>query len=282
MNINELKEKSQHGTKEFPIEIYNPHGLIAAYHWHEECEFIYMNSGRACCRIGADSFELKEGECAFVKAGALHSISADYGNEFVFYAVVFHPSIIINDMDICSKYLSSKYIIKDRFSPNNKEEHTVIETVKLLCNIYEDKPFAYELKIKSYLYFIFSHIFENKLYQSETNYENKKVDDLLEKVIKYIHSNYSKNIQVEELATLSGYSSSHFTRFFKELTGKTPIEYINRHRIYCACDMLKRNNLSVLSISLECGFDHVGHFIKTFKKYTNYTPYQYKRKYDFL
>jgi AraC-like DNA-binding protein len=278
MNIVELKEKNQHGTREFPIELYHPHGLMAPYHWHDECEFIYMNSGIACCRIGVDSFELKEGECAFVKAGALHSLSNDTGNVFDFYAVVFHSSIIFNDMDICRKYLSSKYIIKERFSPYNNTESYVIQTVKSLCNTYENKPFAFELKIKSYLYLILSHIFDHGLYQTENNYDNKKAAHKLEKVIKYIHSNYNKTISIDELAALSGYSTSHFTRFFKELTGKTPTEYINQQRIYSACGLLKRTNYSVLTISLECGFDNVGYFIKTFKKYTNDTPYQYKQK----
>jgi AraC-like DNA-binding protein/mannose-6-phosphate isomerase-like protein (cupin superfamily) len=277
MNTYELKEKTHHGSKEFPIEVYKATGLMASYHWHDECEFIYITSGSACIHIGVDSFELKEGDCAYVKADALHSISTDDNDNFAFYAVVFHPSLIFSDIDICNKYLSSKYIIKDRFSPKDKEA-IVIEAIELLCKTYENKPFAYELKIKSYLFFIFSHIFEYGLFQMEDFSENKRAVEKLEKVIKYIHANCLTHISISELAGICGYSVSHFTHFFKELTGKTPIDYINRQRIYYACDMLKQTNLSVLEVSLECGFEHVGYFIKTFKNYTEYTPYKYKQK----
>jgi AraC-like DNA-binding protein/mannose-6-phosphate isomerase-like protein (cupin superfamily) len=276
MNIYALKEKMHHGTKEFPVEVYHPTGLMAYYHWHEECEFIYISSGSACIRIGVESFELKQGECAYVKPNALHSISTEDNVNFDFYAVVFHPALIFSDMDICKKYLSSKYVIKNCFSPMD-EENNIIETIKSLCSTYENKAFAYELKVKSYLYFIFSYIFERGLFHEEDYCENKKTVDKLEKVIKYIHTNCRSQITLDDLARVSAYSVSHFTRFFKELTGKTPIEYINRQRIYYACEMLKETDLSILEISLECGFQNVGYFIKTFKKHTDYTPYKYKQ-----
>ncbi len=280
MNIYEfyqLKEKVDHGTKDFPIEVYYATGLKASYHWHDECEFIFIESGSAIIRIGVESFRLKEGECAFVKADTLHSISTEDHDNFCFYAVVFHPSLLLSDFDVCSKYLSSKYIIKNHFSSRGGQGK-VIELIKLLCDTYKNKPFAYELMIKSYLYSIFSYVFENNLFHKENLKERGKSVEKLEKVIKYIHIKCHSYITVEELANVSGYSLSHFSRFFKDLTGKTPIEYINRQRVYSACDKLKQTDLSVLEVGLECGFDNVGYFIKTFKRYTDYTPYQYKQK----
>jgi AraC-like DNA-binding protein/mannose-6-phosphate isomerase-like protein (cupin superfamily) len=278
MNTYDLKEPVDHGTKEFPIKIYHATRLFASYHWHEECEFIYINSGRAFIRIGVENFELSEGQCAYVKPNTLHSISAEDRDHLDFYAVVFHPSFLFSTIDICYKYLSPKYNINKCFSPSEKESF-VIETLQLLCHTYENKPFAYELKIKSSLYNIFSYIFENGLYKSDDNSEDATSMMRLENVIQFIHMNYNTNITIDELARVSGYSISHFTHFFKELTGRTPIEYINRHRIYHACDLLKTTDQNVLEISLECGFENVGYFIKTFKKYIGYTPYKYKLRY---
>lgn len=276
-NTSELKEKSHHGTIEFPIQVYHPTGLNAHYHWHEECEFIYILSGSACIRIGIDRFNLGEGDCAYIKPNELHSITSYGEPRFDFYAVVFHPSLIFSEMDVCSNYLTSKYVIQNCYC-HNEGENFVNDTIKHLCEIYETKNFAYELKIKSLLYSVFTHIFERGLFSITDDQKERKAIDKLEKVIKYIHTNFSTPIKVEELANVSGYSVSHFTNYFRELTGKTPVEYMNLRRIYHACELLKKTDLSILEISLECGFEHVGYFIKTFKKHTELTPYKYKQQ----
>jgi AraC-like DNA-binding protein/mannose-6-phosphate isomerase-like protein (cupin superfamily) len=277
VNMNELKEKSHHGTKEFPIQVYHPTGLMAHYHWHEECEFIYINAGSACIRIGVDSFDLNEGDCVYVKPNELHSISTEDTKEFDFYAVVFHPSFILFEMDVCSRFLSTKYVIQNCFY-HNDAGCAINDTIKLLCETFESKSFAYELKIKALLYTVFTHIFERGCFHTADYHKENKATDKLEKVIKYIHTNFASPIKVEELAEVSGYSVSHFTHYFKELTGKTPVEYINLRRIYYACELLKKTDLSILEVSLDCGFEHVGYFIKTFKKYTDFTPYKYRQK----
>lgn len=281
INKNELKEASHHGTPDFPIQVYHPTGLFAYYHWHEECEFIYITSGSACIRIGVENFDIKEGQCVYIRPNTLHSITPEDTSTFDFYAVVFHPSLILSEIDICNHYLSTKYTINHRFIPSGNEQ-TVINHINSICKDFETKAFAYELKIKAKLYSIFSHIFEFGFYSTDEVLKNKKAVDKLEKVIKYINLNYQKNITIDELAHISGYSISHFSHFFKEITGKTPIEYINRQRILNACELLKQTDLSILEISFDCGFEHVGYFIKTFKRFTTYTPYKYKQKYSLL
>jgi len=272
----EFKEQRQHGIKEFPIEVYHSAGFMAPYHWHDEYEFLYLNAGSAYCRIDADLLELNQGECAFIKGGVLHSLFVEDKADFEFYAVVFHPALIFNEIDVCNKYISPEYAIKNKFSPVYDSERSVIEIIKLLMDVYEGKSFAYEIRIKSLLFDIFSIIFENGLFEIDMDTKNKKDTKNLKKVISYIHSNYRSHISVYDLAEECGYSVSHFTRFFKEITGKSPIEYINRYKIYLACGMLKSADISVLDVALECGFENVGYFIRTFKKYTGYTPYQFK------
>ena len=271
------KENIRHGTVEFPIELYHSRGLIAPYHWHDEYEFVYMNEGSVCCRIGAEIFDLGQGQCAFVKGGALHSLTAEAKTDFDFHAVVFHPSLVLGDMDICKRYFSDEYIIQNRFSPGNEKESAVIDAVKLLRDTFESKSFGYELRVKSHLLLIFSRIFESGLYRTDMPARSKNLSERLEKVIKYIHKNFHTGLTVKDLADISGYSVSHFTRFFRELAGKTPMEYVIRLRIYNACDMLRHTDKSVLDISLDCGFENVGHFIKTFRRHMNITPYQYKK-----
>jgi YesN/AraC family two-component response regulator len=45
-----------------------------------------------------------------------------------------------------------------------------------------------------------------------------------------------------------------------------------------AANLLNNTYLSVLDIALQTGFDNVSYFIKTFKKYTGFTPSAWRKK----
>ncbi|MBQ5801334.1 MAG: helix-turn-helix transcriptional regulator [Clostridia bacterium] len=94
----------------------------------------------------------------------------------------------------------------------------------------------------------------------------------LRSVISYIEENFKKKITLDELALVSGFSVGHFSSFFKKGTGKTPIEYLNEVRINKAREKLLTTDESVTSISLECGFENLGYFIRLFKKTNGSSP----------
>ena len=58
-------------------------------------------------------------------------------------------------------------------------------------------------------------------------------------------------------------------------------EFINKYRVEMAIEMLScpnYSNLTIAYISYECGFCSLSSFNKFFKKKTNYTPGEYRRK----
>lgn len=56
-----------------------------------------------------------------------------------------------------------------------------------------------------------------------------------------IEENYSTQFTLSELAESCGMSPNYFCRFFKQMTQKTPFDYINTYRINIACEMLSEN-----------------------------------------
>ncbi|MGK9251785.1 helix-turn-helix transcriptional regulator [Paenibacillus humicus] len=82
---------------------------------------------------------------------------------------------------------------------------------------------------------------------------------------------------IHTLSQLAGYSDYHFIRFFKPYTGFTCIQYINRIRLEAASRMLTHTDLSVTAIAMECGYDNVSYFIRTFKKLHKASPDKYRK-----
>lgn len=95
--------------------------------------------------------------------------------------------------------------------------------------------------------------------------------------IKFIHTHIGANLSLVELAKSTCMSPDHYTRKFKELTGQTPIDYINRQRIEKAQLLINTSSYSLSDIAVQCGFNGNSYFTKVFKKYVNESPRHYKK-----
>ncbi|MCS7463919.1 AraC family transcriptional regulator [Paenibacillus doosanensis] len=97
------------------------------------------------------------------------------------------------------------------------------------------------------------------------------------RMIHYIDTHYGEPLDLQSVARHFHLSKYYVSHLFKRVTQLTVVEYIHRRRIAEAKLRLRTTNLSVLDISEECGFAHVQHFHRVFKKATGLTPYQYKK-----
>ena len=97
----------------------------------------------------------------------------------------------------------------------------------------------------------------------------------LKRVLAVIEEHYSECITLDDLARSAGMNSKYFCRYFREMTHRTPIDYVNYYRIEQACFKLATSNLPIAEIGMSCGFNDESYFIKTFKKYKGVTPKKY-------
>lgn len=96
----------------------------------------------------------------------------------------------------------------------------------------------------------------------------------------YIKQHYSETLSLEFLSEKSGYNTAYFSALFKKEAGKTFQEYLIETRIEKAKELLKETNRSVAVICSEVGYSDVKYFTKTFSKYTNLKPNEYRKIYS--
>ena len=84
--------------------------------------------------------------------------------------------------------------------------------------------------------------------------------------------NYNEKILISDLSEMLNITTYHFCRLFKQLSGKTVIDYINNIRLEKAIPYLKEDKLNITEIALKCGFDDINYFSRIFKKYYNVSP----------
>jgi len=100
-------------------------------------------------------------------------------------------------------------------------------------------------------------------------------DNRINKILTYINYNYREKINISNLANLSGMNTTALCRYFKSKTGKTIVQHINELRIGYACKLMTEKQMQIAQIAIECGFNNISNFNRTFKQYTSKTPTAY-------
>ena len=82
---------------------------------------------------------------------------------------------------------------------------------------------------------------------------------------------------MESIAEELGISASYLSRKFKESTGQTFLDVLNKYRIQKAIALLGEGSLRVYEISDQVGFSEYKYFCSVFKKYTGMSPTEFAK-----
>ncbi len=99
----------------------------------------------------------------------------------------------------------------------------------------------------------------------------------VQKMQAYIEDHLTEKITLNMLAKAAGYSPWHSDRVFKELTGKTPFEYIRAIRLSRAAIRLREENIRVIDVAFDFVFDSHEGFTRAFSRQFGVTPKCYSR-----
>lgn len=97
------------------------------------------------------------------------------------------------------------------------------------------------------------------------------------RTIEQIKRHYGGKLSVESIAEELGISASYLSRKFKEATGQTFLDVLNKYRIQKALALLGEGSLRVYEISDQVGFSEYKYFCSVFKKYTDMSPTEFAK-----
>jgi AraC-like DNA-binding protein len=100
----------------------------------------------------------------------------------------------------------------------------------------------------------------------------------LNHVMEHITRSLCDNITQAEMAEISGFTPSAFSRAFSEHTGMTFVRYVNRLRIDRACELLMNSEQRVADICYEVGFNNLSNFNRQFFAIKGLSPSGFRRQ----
>lgn len=150
--------------------------------------------------------------------------------------------------------------------------HLLLHLIQKYCGkeiaIKTAKTFAIDMDRDKQSYF--------STFQSSRDHNDSLVAQAQEK----IENNYHDRTTIEELIKDLPSSRRNMARRFKQVTGLTPIAYLQQTRIQAAKVLLENTSEQMSAVIYKSGYNDPKAFRKVFKKTVGMTPTQYREKFQ--
>ena len=244
---------------------------VFSEHRHADVEIHYVLNGQANIVIDKKKYLLKSGDIAVILPMQSHEVLKGGDNES--FMAVFGISLLKKSFAPFStrKFKSPIYSITDS-DANIKQ--LFLESAQLT----KQNGASVELLITSNLYRICAFLIDKLCIEDQVKVENLTQIQSLENALDLVYYNYSEQITVDDGAKITGYGKSNFCKIFKNVTGYTFHDFLNRRRVEVALGLLIQSDMTVTDISQEVGFSEAKTFCRVFKQIKGVSPLKYRKQ----
>ncbi|WP_297704876.1 AraC family transcriptional regulator [uncultured Eudoraea sp.] len=248
------------------------------WHYHPEIELVYVNGGAGKRQIGSHISCYTDGDLILIGSNLPHCGFTDKftGNK---------SEIVIQ--------MKADFLGNSFFNiPEMKQTQTLFEIARggvafsgetknivgeKLENLENESDFEQLLSILSILNEL-SNSQDFKVLNAEgfsfkTDIED---NDRINIVFNHVRNNFKEEITLSEISDKAGMTVPSFCRYFKKITNKTFIQFVNEYRLVHASKLLAEQPMSITDVCFESGFNNFSHFNKSFKAFTGQNPSEYR------
>ena len=247
------------------------------WHIHPEYELVYIKNGSGSLRLGTKEIPYTNGALVFLGPNIPHS---NFGNkehkDNIEVVIQFDKDFVEDKISVFPEFKTMRELIKKShkvllFSTVFKEKLSV--SLENLENLNNTTKLIKVIEILEEMAHCncYSTLFEAYLL---TSYKRSDVDRL-ESIFEYVNTYYNEPISTHVLARKVGLTTNSFCRFFKKMTNKSFIQFVNEFRIGKAIEHFDNAPYSIAEVMYKSGFSDASYFSRQFKKYQGLTPTAY-------
>ncbi len=276
MIFHSCREQTSHTTDRFPMAFYPVDEQHPRYrmihHWHPETELLAVRRGKLTLSLDGTTVEVNAGTLVLIPPGTIHSALP---RESRYECVTFDGKALLS-------------FLKSPASQREKQGLKTPQTVSLSGAVGQEfdrltealmsaKP-GFEAEALGAFFGLIHQLMQTPEHQKIPLPRRKERLIPFENALMFLRDHYKEPITLKDLANIAGLSEKYFGEYFKNITGETPIQYLNEYRIEQAAEALNDGATSVTEIALEYGFNDLSYFIKTFRRHYGSSPGAYRKQ----
>jgi AraC-like DNA-binding protein/mannose-6-phosphate isomerase-like protein (cupin superfamily) len=231
--------------------------------------FYFIRKGEGCLEIDGKTYYPKPGQLFVMPAGIRQSYYAISEHSFEKYWC--HFTATIGDKN-WFQILNLPHFIDVR------EEEVLERLFQQLIEQYRSGSLTSVLLQRAILMEIIG-LFIESAFQQERYFLDAADSLPMEKInalFRYIEQHLDQNITVNDLAEVVHFHPNYLIRFFREMVGSSPIQYINHLKMDKAKHLLITTDLPVSKIAHSLGLE-LYYFSRVFKSHTGLSPTAFRR-----
>ena len=229
-------------------------------HWHEATELLFCMEGSGIAVSETRRIPLKAGELAVINPKRLHTF---YTKETCRYVcMLLAPELAV-----------SRDLPDFAVDPFISDPEAAAQISGILEELREQRPF-YRTEVRARLLRLFVYLRRNHPETAEPAGEGdsgRRVE-VVKAVIAYIRRHFAEPITVEDVCASVAFSRSYVCHAFKEVTGKTLVEYIHYVRCNNARSLLASGKYNLTQCAQRSGFGSLSYFSRVYKKVMGAAP----------
>lgn len=256
------------------------------FHFHPECELVYVTAGTGKRIIGDKIEVFGPGDMVFLGPNIPHVwysdssfYKKDSGLQSTAIVLYFSKEIFGENF----YHLEESQLLKDFLNKAQRGLKIVGATHEYIASLLAKMNESSGLQKIVYLLQILERLATSKETEAlaSISYKNSydtKDNHKIDEVFVFLNKNFMRDISMPEVAELCHMTPQSFCRFFKIRTKSTFIDFLNDIRISHARKLLiESDEKTIAEIAYLCGYKNLSNFNKLFKIKTRLTPKEYKR-----
>ena len=251
-------------------------------HTHLDYEIGYVMFGNLDLIYDDDVYHLKKGDFMCINPYQIHEFRASDNVQLLFLQVnpsffmQFYPQI--RNMEFIDPVVSCP-------TDSSGNEYTSLydsacRNIFSLAQAYMEQRPDYELQCSGLLNLLFFDIMRLAPHANTSNMESTFAHNKAlraRRIADYINEHQEEKIALSDIAKSEHLSLSYLSHFFSDNFHMSFQEYLTRLRCEKARNLMLTTDLSLLDISMSCGFSDPKYFKAGFEKTYGSTPKEYRR-----